>query len=117
MASFTGCHHTSEAKERIKSKLQTLFLLDPEKRERCRVKSLGNLSRTGQKLSVEEKNKHRLPSEIIEYVKTFRSEGLTHKQIAINLNEKGMFNKYGKQWKTKSISSVFERIRKEIKND
>lgn len=110
MASFTGHHHTTESKDKIKNKLQTT-LLEPDKKENHQIASLGNRSRTGQKQSEEERSKRRLPQHIVDSAIELRMSGLTHREIADRLNEFGYKNKRNQLWATKAVSTLFERVR------
>lgn len=109
---FKGQHHTNETRERIRNKMKS-FLSDPIVREQRRRKALGNKSRSGQKQSETEKSKRRLSEVVQNRVKELREIGLTHSVIAQTLNREGIVNKCGTPWSAKSISSMFERIRKE----
>ena len=107
-----GISHTEETKVQISKTLQEL-LADPAKREDRRIKSMGNKSRTGQKQSDAEKEKRRVPLEIVSLIRQLRADGLMYSQIAERLNECGYTNKRGGLWSAKSIGSVFERIKAE----
>ena len=107
-----GIPHTEEVKSRIRESMKTL-LSDSTIREQRRCKALGNRSRTGQKHSVIENNKHRLSEAVIERVKELRGMKFTYVELAIRLNEEGHLNKWNRPWKEKGISALFERLKKE----
>jgi len=86
---------------------------DPAKKEQRRLWAMGNRSRTGQKQSIEERAKHKLPEQIISLAKQLRVEGIKHSEIADRLNNQGYTNKYNHPWTTKAVSGIFERVRKE----
>jgi group I intron endonuclease len=111
-----GCKDSEETRNKKSEVLigntRTLgFKQSQETIELRRYKLIGNKSRTGQKRSEEELKNQWLPKSFIDLVVGYKAEGLSSRQIADILNNKGMQTKRKKDWSRRAVDGIFERQR------